>query len=69
MLVIAGGIVLGVIGLGVLRVIVDSGMAPSEGKPPRVPRIDAALRDRLAAGPCYVDRKGRVQQGLRPWRW
>jgi hypothetical protein len=65
---VALGVALGLIALGVLHAVYDRAMADAEGPP--VPEArDARLRERLAQGPCFVDRRGRVRRGLRRWTW
>jgi len=70
---IALGLVLGTITLGVLRVVIDHGTAPSEGRKPKPPsqrelRRRAKLQAKLAGGPCYIDGR-HVRQGVRHWDW
>ena len=70
MIAVAGGIVLAVIFFAVVGAILR-GVAnveprgPSERELARRAARSAALTAKLAAGPCYIDDKGGVHQGLR----
>jgi len=71
---VAGGILLAIVALALVARVVsalanadnDRAMdGPSERQLARRKRI----AEELAKGPCYVDSRGRVRQGLRKWKW